>query len=397
MGITLLSPFNSKAKLWIEGRKNWREQLNQLGEKKGKRTWIHCASLGEFEQARPVIERLKSEARSHKSEIIITFFSPSGYEIRKNYDVADWVVYLPLDTKKNAKEFIGMVKPDLALFVKYEFWFHYLNELMYRKTPVILFSSAFRENQIFFKWYGGLFRSMLSMFSKIFVQNEESKVLLKSISIDSEIAFDTRFDRVWQIAENKKSFPVIKKFKADSKIFIAGSTWKYDEDLVVECIKEKLLNGYKYIIAPHNIEQTRIDKLIRDISLKARRFSELNNDNAIETDVVIIDNIGNLASLYSYAEIAYVGGGFNASVHNILEAAVYGIPVLFGPNHQKSLEAKELFQFNVHDYPSLKNALVELANENTRTQIGGRNKKFVEERLGGTKRVMEAVNFHLQN
>ncbi len=397
-GILLISPFNPKAKLWIEGRKNRQQSFNHLALKKeGTRIWFHCASLGEFEQARPVIEKLKHEIRNTKYEVVLTFFSPSGYEIRKNYEYADLVTYLPVDTKTNAREFIQLINPDVVLFVKYEFWFHYLNELKQKNIPVILFSSVFRENQIFFRWYGTLFRDMLKVFRHVFVQDTESKKLLQTISIESEVVFDTRFDRVYQIAQNKKSFPSIEKFKGNSKILIAGSTWKQDEELIIACINEDVLKEYKYIIAPHNIEQNRIDEIIRSIKVKATRFSELNETNASETDAVIIDNIGNLSSLYAYGEIAYIGGGFNASVHNVLEAAVYGIPVLFGPNFEKSLEAKELLYRPVDDYSSLTAALHQLSNETERVSTGLKGKRFVEKRLGGTERIAEAVTLCLKN
>lgn len=394
-GIYFTSFFNKKAKLWIDGRKQWQSGLRKIEGKKGKRIWFHCASLGEFEQARPVIEKLRSERKN--DIIIVSFFSPSGYEIRKNYEHADLVTYLPLDTKTNAKEFISIVNPDLVLFVKYEFWFNYINELKKKNIPVILFSSTFRQNQIFFRWHGMLFRSMLKMFSKIFVQNIESKELLQNISVESNVSFDTRFDRVNQIAQNKKSFPAVEKFKGNSKILISGSTWERDEELIIRCINENVLKEYKYIIAPHNVNQIRIDEIIRSITLKTKRFSELNEETAKEVDVVIIDNVGNLSSLYSYGAIAYIGGGFNAGIHNVLEAAVFGIPVLFGPNFKKSIEAKELLSFKIHDFNSLKEALTKIAIESERVSLGLKGKEFITERLGGTEKVFESAQFYLKD
>jgi len=393
------SLFNKKAKQWVVGRKYWECGLDEIEKKEGKRIWFHCASLGEFEQARPVIERIKAQSSKFKVQIVVTFFSPSGYEIRKNFEGADFVLYLPLDTKANAQKFIDCINPDLVLFVKYEFWFHYLNELKKKNIPVILFSSVFRGNQIFFKWYGIFFRDMLKMFTKIFVQNIESKDLLKNISVESEVAFDTRFDRVHQITENKKSFPSIEKFKGNSKILIAGSTWANDEELIIRCINEDVLKEYKYIIAPHNINQNRIDEIIGLLQVKAKRFSELNEANATKVDVVIIDSIGQLSSIYAFGEIAYIGGGFNASVHNVLEAAVYGIPVLFGPNFQKSLEAKELLSYRVYDFNSLKEALMHFISHDEEERIfwGMRGKQFIVERLGGTERIMTEVNLYLKN
>ena len=391
LSIYVASFFNEKAKQWIAGRKYWQCGLGAIELKEGKRIWFHCASLGEFEQARPVIEKLRHERK--QDIIIITFFSPSGYEVQKNYKHADLVTYLPLDTICNAKEFIKCLNPDIVLFVKYEFWFHYLNELKNKNIPVILFSSVFRRNQIFFKWYGGFFRNMLNLFTKIFVQNSQSKELLKSISVDAQVAFDTRFDRVFQIAENRKLFPLLEKFKASSKILIAGSTWKKDEELILQTIKENVLRGYKYIITPHNIDEKGIEEIIKSIPLNAKRFSALTETNAVETDAVIIDNIGNLSSLYAYGDIAYIGGGFNASVHNVLEAAVYGIPVLFGPNFKKTEEAKELIElsgaFNVESFADLKQKLLaEIpTGESTKPVL----EKYIKNHLGGTEEIFKSI------
>lgn len=392
--IHFASFFDKKANLWVQGRKNWRGQLKNIPAKKSQRVWFHCASLGEFEQARPVIEQLKASGK--EIEIFISFFSPSGFEIRKNYSYADWVGYLPLDTEKNAREFIAAIQPDVVLFVKYEFWHHFLNELQSQKVPVILFSAVFRKDQIFFRWYGGFFRNMLKKFTIIFVQDATSQDLLKSITVESKVAFDTRFSRVTDIARNHKHFAEVEKFKSDAHIFIAGSTWAKDENLVLRCINEKTLTGYKYIIAPHQIEQTRIDKLIKNIPLKSLRFSELNQDNAQEAEVIIVDTIGHLAALYNYAEIAYVGGGFDACVHNILEAAVYGIPVLFGPHHQKALEAKQLLRYPVFDFASFDQALKTLSSDKIlRKEIGEENYRFVAERTGGEVAIINQISLFL--
>ncbi len=395
-GIYCASFFNPKAKFWIHGRKNWKSNALDLAAHTGKRLWFHCASLGEFEQARPVIEKIKAENPS--SVIILTFFSPSGYGVRKNYESADLITYLPLDTKQNAKEFIELINPDVALFVKYEFWYHFLNELNQRNIPVIIFSSAFRKEQIFFKWYGGLFREMLGMFSKIFVQSKQSQDLLSSISIKSEVASDTRFDRVHQIAENHQSFPAIERFKIGSKLFIAGSTWQKDEDLILQCINNDLLKEYKYILAPHQTDRNRISALRKKIKLRCTLFSELTLLNAAATDVVIVDTIGHLASLYYYAEIAYIGGGFNAGVHNVLEAAVYGMPIIFGPHYHKSLEAielKKLFAaFDVSSYEEFKNTLASLTEGDQRREIFAalKAKQYVKDNLGGTETIVDYVS-----
>lgn len=392
IGVALASFFNPKAKQWIEGRKNWQQGADKLNTYKGRRIWFHCASLGEFEQARPVLE---GYGCNHLDDaIIVTFFSPSGYEVRKNYPSADYITYLPLDTPQNAKAFLDLVRPDVALFVKYEFWYHYLNELKQRKIPVILFSSVFRKEQVFFQWYGELFRKMLGMFSKIFVQNSGSKELLASIGIDSEVAFDTRFDRVNQIAKEKKTFAAIEKFKAGSKIFIAGSTWPADEELLLQCIANDLLKEYKYILAPHQVDKERIAELQKKIKVRCTLFSNLNEQNADETDVVIVDTMGHLASLYSYGDLAYIGGGFNAGVHNVLEAAVYGMPVIFGPRYHKSLEAVELIEqdaaFSVGSYQHFV-AFLSSFNEEKRSRASLKTKQYVSERLGGTEKVLVSL------
>jgi 3-deoxy-D-manno-octulosonic-acid transferase len=384
VGILIASFFNAKARLWLHGRRN--RGPVELPVNTGKRIWVHCASLGEFEQARPVIERIKNDSSS--AFIILTFFSPSGYEVRKNYKYADVVLYLPTDTAKNASGFLDQVKPDLALFVKYEFWYHYLTGLKNRKIPVVLFSAIFRKEQVFFTWYGGFFRNMLRCFSKIFVQNKESQQLLKNISIQSEVSFDTRFDRVYQIAQNPKSFPAIEKFKGNNKLLVAGSTWKKDEQIISTLINQKVLTGFKYVIAPHNIDETEIAAFQKNEVTNSIRLSQLTIANAENADVIIVDTMGDLTSIYNYADIAYVGGGFNASVHNVLEPAVYGMPVIFGPNYSKSAEAKELRQlsaaFPVSDDKQLKAVLTGFVNNTELMKNASHQaKQYVYAHLGG--------------
>lgn len=386
--IWLASPFDAKAKQWIDGRKNWQEKARAIKNRGGKRIWFHCASLGEFEQARPVIEKWGCDHRN--DNIILTFFSPSGYEVRKNYECADAVLYLPLDTATNAKQFIDLIKPDVALFVKYEFWYNYLHELKKRKIPCILFSALFRPEQVFFKWYGGFFRAMLKMFTTVFVQNEESKQLLQSIGVNSIINYDTRFDRVNEIRQKWKPSPAIEKFKGASPVFIAGSTWPKDEEVILRLISENTLPGYKFIIAPHQVGARNISALKNATGARSTLLSALTGDNTPVTDILIVDNVGRLASLYGYANIAYVGGGFDASVHNVLEAAVYGLPVIFGPNHQKSLEAMELKNqgagFSINNLHELIKILQNLAaNRSPRYLRACKNAEaYVQQRLGGS-------------
>ncbi len=389
LGIWMAAPFNAKAKQWLDGRKDWQHKIEAARLGSGKRVWIHCASLGEFEQARPLIERLKQSSESSSHQIILTFFSPSGYEVRKNYAVADLVMYLPVDSAANAVAFLDLIKPDLVLFVKYEFWFHYLHELKHRHVPTVLFSGVFRSGQIFFQPYGGLFRDMLQCFTKIFVQNSASQKLLMKIGIESTVAFDTRFDRVLEVAQSRKQFPQLEPFIGRSKLFIAGSTWLKDEDLLVQCINENLLPGYKYMLAPHDIDQERIAALQKKIKAKSVLYSALGPANA-DAAVLIIDHVGSLSALYAYGQMAYIGGGFNVSVHNVLEAVVFGMPVIFGPNYHKSEEAKDLVKLDeavsIATVDELRAAMQKGAKKNG---VGGRD--YVLERKGGTDKILESV------
>lgn len=398
LGANLAAPFNAKANLWVEGRKVRIPKITK--DKEVKVAWVHCASLGEFEQARPVIEYIRTTYSNVK--IVLTFFSPSGYEVRKNYTGVDHVLYLPLDSKRNAEAFIESIKPDIVLFVKYEFWFHYLSILQTKGIPTVLFSAIFRKNQIFFKSYGVLHRKMLKCFSKIFVQNEESKHLLEQIDIDCNIANDTRFDRVIAIAENHNNYPLIGQFKGSSKLMIAGSTWPKDEALILSIIQQKILAGYKYIIAPHNINIQEVNTLVQRLP-NAVKWSELNEGNTESTQIIVIDNIGHLAHIYAYASIVYVGGGFNVSVHNVLEPAVFGLPIIFGPNHTKSNEAIELQNkgaaYCISNIEQLKTILEDLQQNNHKqaTISGSEAKQYVYNNKGGTIAITAYINQLLQH
>jgi 3-deoxy-D-manno-octulosonic-acid transferase len=339
LGARLLSPFNAKAKLWISGRKDWGSLLRQKISRDNTNIWIHCASLGEFEQGRPLIEAIKKKRPGYK--IILTFFSPSGYEVRKNYNQADYVCYLPADTMQNAKRFISIVNPSAAIFVKYEFWNNYTSVLKKNSIPLYLISGIFLPGQIFFKWYGSFFRNMLPRFSHIFVQDKQSMDLLAEVGIGNvSVAGDTRFDRVIQIADSAKSIPQLELFRGGEKMFLAGSSWWQDEEIIA-----KYINAYpdrmKWVFAPHEIDRANIDRLEKMLGADVVRFSEFNNKSQ-GARVLIIDNIGMLSSAYRYAYIAAVGGGFGKGIHNVLEAACWGIPVVFGPNHKKFREAVEL-------------------------------------------------------
>jgi 3-deoxy-D-manno-octulosonic-acid transferase len=346
-GALIASLVNKKAKMWQNGRRNifenilnWRSTISE----NQKIIWMHCASLGEFEQGRPILENIK--AKYPKYKILLTFFSPSGYEIRKNYTGADAVFYLPLDGKKNAEKFIDVVKPSVVIWVKYEYWYHYLTCLKNKNIPVFLISAIFRANQPFFKWYGAFWKKILYCFSHIFVQNKESISLLNSIGIDKNlsVAGDTRFDRVIDIANQQNTLPdSISSFCSNAKVIVAGSTWQDDEEELVHYAKTN--PQIKFIIAPHEISTERIAE-VEAIFKNSVTLSQLNSNNN-KVQVLIIDNIGLLSQLYRIATIAYIGGGFNSSgIHNILEAAVYGKPIIFGPVYEKFAEAKSLVNLN---------------------------------------------------
>jgi 3-deoxy-D-manno-octulosonic-acid transferase len=336
---SLIALFNSKASLWVKGRKNWARKITDRIRPGDRTIWIHCASLGEFEQGRPVIEAIKKKMPELK--IVITFFSPSGYEIRKNYDKADCISYLPSDTPGNASEFIRLVRPEIVIFVKYEFWNNYISEIYRNKIPLYLISGIFRPEQHFFKWYGSFFRTMLGKFEKIFVQDQKSLELLAAIGIDRvTLAGDTRFDRVVQIAGTVRSIPHLEQFRGNEKLFLAGSSWKQDEEIIAGYIN-LFPNRMKWVFAPHEVDKSNIDRLEKLFKVKCVRFSEF-NEGSVDARVMIIDNIGLLSSAYRYAYIAAIGGGFGKGIHNILEASCWAIPVLFGPNYEKFREAVDL-------------------------------------------------------
>jgi 3-deoxy-D-manno-octulosonic-acid transferase len=340
----LLSPFSEKARLWVDGRKNWQEGLKDKISPDDKNIWIHCASLGEFEQGRPIIEALKRRVPEWK--ILLTFFSPSGYEIRKNFQGADYVCYLPADTPGNAKTFISMVNPVLAIFVKYEFWNNFLLQTNEKKIPLYLVSGIFRPQQYFFKWYGSFFRNILLRFTHIFVQNKLSHDLLSGIGIRNiSLTGDTRFDRVAEIAKSAGEIPQLDLFRNGEKLFLAGSSWKQDEEIIAGYIN-KNPERMKWVFAPHEIDKENIDRIEKLLHTSVVRFSQLAGKNLAEARVLIIDNIGMLSSSYRYAYLASIGGGFGRGIHNILEAACWGIPVMFGPNYKNFREAVELINQN---------------------------------------------------
>lgn len=341
--IRIAALFNTKARKWIAGRVNiFRRMEEDLkpGEKNRKTAWFHCASLGEFEQGRPVIEAFRKKHPEYR--IFLTFFSPSGYEIRCNYEQADRVFYLPADTKQNAVKFLDILKPDLVFFVKYEYWFNYLDELKERNVPVYIISAIFRPGQYFFKWYGSWFRKHLKNITWFFVQDDESEMLLHSIGIENKsVSGDTRFDRVIEIASHAGEFPVIQEFCRDSTIVVAGSTWPEDERILFPFPRNEKKKT-KIIVAPHEVDKARIAKLISENEGKSARYSMAAKEDLSGVEILVIDSIGILAHVYQYATFAYIGGGFGSGIHNILEAAAFGVPVIFGPEFSKFREARDL-------------------------------------------------------
>lgn len=387
--IWLIAPFNEKAKKWINGRKKWQKRLSENIPTDRNVIWFHCASLGEFEQGRSVIEAYR-EARP-KDFILLTFFSPSGYEIRKNYTGADLISYLPADTISNAKEFIRITQPKAVYFVKYEFWFNYLIELKKNKINTFLISGIFRRNQHFFKWYGSWFRNQLFSFSHFFLQNEESANLLKTINYSNlTVCGDTRFDRVNQLVSNAQPVPSIEQFSDNQFTIIAGSTWPKDEELLKDLIA--LYPNTKLIIAPHEISAPRLTEIKKLFGNQSGFFTK----GEFSQQVLILDTIGMLSSVYRYGQWAYIGGGFGSGIHNTLEAASYGVPVVFGPNYQKFQEARDLIKLNAgHSIDSIHQLkeVAELfyANNEERKSQGLAAKNYVERNLGATKEIILAT------
>ena len=389
--IYIVSFFNKKAKKWVQGRKDFPDFKFDH-----QSIWMHCSSLGEFEQGRPVIEALKKEYPNYP--IVISFFSPSGFEVRKNYPGAEKIIYLPLDTTQHAKKLIDIINPALVVWVKYEYWFNYLFELKKREIPVLLISGIFRPAQPFFKWYGNAWKKMLSSFHHLFLQNENSVALLAGINLNKNISVsgDTRFDRVIDLAEKKEEVPGIATFINNQKTLIAGSTWEDDEAELVHYTRTR--NKYKFIIAPHEISESNL-KDLKTTFKNSIFYSDLikQHKDAVDCNVLIIDSIGLLSKLYRYATVTYVGGGFNSSgIHNTLEAAVYGKPVIFGPEYEKFAEAKALIKngaaFSIDNALALENKLDDLFNDKILLeQASDFAKKYVYSNRGATQKIMNHI------
>ncbi|MDC1161988.1 glycosyltransferase N-terminal domain-containing protein [Tenacibaculum sp.] len=393
--LPFIALFNKKIKLFVNGRSEILKKLAVLKEH-DKIVWVHAASLGEFEQGRPIIEKIKTEFPDYK--IVVTFFSPSGYEIRKNYNLADVVSYLPFDRKSKIKKFLQQLHPDLAIIIKYEFWPNLLNELKFKQVPTILVSGIFREKQIFFKWYGGYMREALKTFRHFYVQNNQSKILLNSINFKNVIVSgDTRFDRVSEILHQNNQLDFIDEFKNNKYTVVAGSTWKEDEELLIDYINTKASDNEKFIIAPHNINKGDVTSLKLSIKKRTILFSEKQHKNLSDFQVFIIDSIGMLTKIYSYADVAYVGGGLATGLHNILEPATFGIPIIFGGNkYHKFQEANDLLKNKsvtiVTNKKELSTIFVSLKNnEGLRTQMGTLNSEYIKNNTGATHESLKFI------
>ncbi|TDP58159.1 3-deoxy-D-manno-octulosonic acid transferase [Flavobacterium dankookense] len=405
LGVKIVAVFSPKIKLFVNGRKAVFQTLEDKIKPSDKTIWFHAASLGEFEQGLPVMEKIKEKFPNHK--IVVTFFSPSGYEVRKNNTIADATVYLPLDTKSNAKKFLKLVHPEMVFFIKYEFWPNYLNELKKSNVTTYLISGIFRENQAFFKWYGGFYRKALKTFDYFFVQNESSKKLLQSLGFQNvKISGDTRFDRVVSILERDNSLDFIESFTKSSSTalgvtkcttIVIGSSWPKDEELLINYINQSS-EEIKFIIAPHNIKEEQISNLKSQITKKTVLFSEKNNLDLSNFNVFIINTIGILTKIYSYADIAYVGGGFgNPGVHNLLEPATFGIPIILGPNYSHFAEATALVHqegcISIKNQNELNEAFDNLiSNEDIRHEKGHICETFVQMNKGATQTIMNHIN-----
>lgn len=400
--LKIVALLNPKMKLFVDGRKTVFSSLQSRINSTDKSIWFHAASLGEYEQGLPVIEKIKEKYPNHK--IVVTFFSPSGYEVRKNNTVADVTVYLPLDTKSNAKKFLELINPEMVFFIKYEYWPNYLNELKKRHIKTYLISGILRENQAFFKWYGGFYRNALKTFDYFFVQNESSKKLLLSIGFNNvKISGDTRFDRVVSILERDNALDFIEEFKDNKTTLVIGSSWPKDEELLVKYIN-KSSDDLKFIIAPHNIKKEQIHELKNSITKKTILFSEkdetlkrVQHDKLADFNVFIIDTIGILTKIYSYADIVYVGGGFgNPGIHNILEPATFGIPIVIGPNYSHFVEAIALVNLDgcisIQNQTQLDEAFnLLLQNEDERFEKGHICNTFVQMNKGATAIIMNHI------
>lgn len=395
--VRIASTRNSKARLMLQGQARTMTTLRDAIRWQEKNIWIHASSLGEFEQARPLIEMIKNE--QPQARIVLSFFSPSGYEVRKNYPLADVVCYLPFDLSGNVKSFLNVVNPSMAIFVKYDFWGNYLMELKRRNIPTYIISAIFRPEQIFFSPWGGMFRKMLKCFNTLFVQNEASQQLLAGIGIDRvTVAGDTRFDRVASVRDAAREFPLIEQFAASAPhTLVMGSSWEPDEDIVIPYFNAH--PQMKLIIAPHEFDRERLLAIMGRIKRKVVLYSLLTAEQAAQADCIIIDSFGLLSSLYRYGTMAYVGGGFGAGIHNINEAAVYGIPVIFGPRYEKFREAHDLIAchgaFTINDASGFEHIMNDLLTGDAHLHDAGANAaRYISQNLGATATIYSHIFNH---
>ena len=406
-GIAIASLFNEKVRKMWRGEREAFKILKQKVDPNAKYIWFHAASLGEFEQGRPLMERIRKDYPQYK--ILLTFYSPSGYEVRKNYEGADIICYMPVDTRLNAIRFLRLVRPVMAFFIKYEFWSNFLHILKYRNIPTYSVSSIFREDQVFFKWYGRNYAGVLKCFTRFFVQNEESKRLLEGIGITAvDVVGDTRFDRVLQIKEAAKQLPICEAFRTgvassqsadvphhDFKVFVAGSSWPPDENIFIPFFNEH--KDWRLLIAPHVIAEEHLKLILSLIKgKKVVRYTQTTPEEAADADVLIIDCFGLLSSMYNYGDVAYIGGGFGVGIHNTLEAAVWNMPVIFGPNNKKFQEAQGLLKsgggFEINTYEDFSGLMSSLMNDETfLKQAGDKAGTFVAHLAGATDKVLASV------
>lgn len=406
-GIAIASLFNEKVRKMWRGERKAFKILKQKVDPNAKYIWFHAASLGEFEQGRPLMERIRKDYPQYK--ILLTFYSPSGYEVRKNYEGADIICYMPVDTRLNAIRFLRLVRPVMAFFIKYEFWSNFLHILKHRNIPTYSVSSIFREDQVFFKWYGRSYAGVLKCFTRFFVQNEESKRLLEGIGITAvDVVGDTRFDRVLQIKEAAKQLPICEAFRTgvassqsadvphhDFKVFVAGSSWPPDENIFIPFFNEH--KDWRLLIAPHVIAEEHLKLILSLIKgKKVVRYTQTTPEEAAETDVLIIDCFGLLSSMYNYGDVAYIGGGFGVGIHNTLEAAVWNMPVIFGPNNKKFQEAQGLLKsgggFEINTYEDFSGLMSSLMNDEAfLKQAGDKAGTFVAHLAGATDKVLASV------
>lgn len=397
IGVAVYSRFNEKVRKMWRGERNAFRVLKEKVDPDAQYVWFHAASLGEFEQGRPLMEQLRKDHPEYK--ILLTFFSPSGYEVRKNYEGADIICYLPLDTITNARRFLRMVRPVMAFFIKYEFWYNYLHILRHRNIPVYSVSSIFRPDQVFFKWYGRQYGRVLNCFTHFFVQNEISKELLGKIGITNvSIVGDTRFDRVLQIKEDSKQLPLVEAFRQDAKVFVAGSSWLPDEEIFIKYFNEH--KDWKMIVAPHVIGEDHLKQIERLLEgRKVVRYSSQDGQNCQNrlagADALIIDCFGLLSSIYHYGDVAYVGGGFGVGIHNLLEAAVWEIPVFFGPNNERFQEAQALKMgggFEINSYEDFEKQMNRFVADGSYLKAQGQLAgQYVKGKAGATSQILSSV------